>query len=152
LSLEGTELANRALTALLSLTALATVLVVLSCWRVGWLGDDWTMLLRVQSGALLDEARHISLPRRLLWEAATHGAGPWLFRLVGIVCHLVATLGVLPRVATLLFPVWTPRTGRLAGLAVLSLPIAFEPLVWASAAPYPILELELLAVTYAHLR
>jgi hypothetical protein len=143
---------GRALTALVGLTALATVVAVISCWKVGWLSDDWEMLAHVRAGALFEEARHVSLPRRLLWWGAVQGAGPWLFRLVGLGCHLVATLGVLPRVAGLMFPVWAPWTGYVAGLVVLGLPVALEPLVWASAVAYPILELELLAVAYAHLR
>jgi hypothetical protein len=141
-----------ALAALLAVAALATVSAVLSCWNVGWLSDDWVLVLRTQIGSFFEESRHASLPRRALWWATAQGAGPWLFRLVGLGCHVTASLGVLPRVAALLFPGWAQRTGRLAGLVLLALPVTLEPLVWAAAVSYPILELELLVVAYAHLR
>lgn len=145
--------AFRIVFSVLTLSALATVLAVLSCWNVGWLSEDWVMLERTRSErAFFEELRHISLPRRALWWAAAHGAGPWLFRLVGVGCHLVASLVVLPRVAALLFPASAHWTGYLAGLVLLALPVTIDPLVWASTVAYPILELVLLLVAYAHLR
>ena len=53
-----------------------------------------------------------------------HGAGPWLFRLVAIGCHMAASLVVLPRLGRLFFPAWPVATGYLAGLSLLGLPIA----------------------------
>ena len=144
--------ASRFACVFLGLSALGTVLAVASCWTVGWLSDDWVMLARAQAGALFEEARHLALPRRLLWWAAAHGVGPWPFRLVGLGAHLVATLVLLPRIGALMFPAAPPAMVVIAALAVLTSPVAFESLVWPSAVSYPILELELLVVAYAHLR
>jgi hypothetical protein len=144
--------ASRLLLAIATLGAAAAVVALLSCWNVGWLSDDWVLLDGVQHGAFLEELRHVTVPRRALWWASMHGAGPWLFRLVAIGCHVAASLVVLPRLGRLFFPAWPIATGYVAGLGLLGLPVAFDAMVWPATVAYPILELELLAVAYAHLR
>jgi hypothetical protein len=52
----------------------------------------------------------------------------------------------------LLFPAWPVATSYLAGLGLLALPVAFDAVVWPATAAYSMLELELLAMAYAHLR
>jgi hypothetical protein len=134
------------------LGAAATVLAALSCWHVGWLSDDWVFLRGAEQGALLEEARHVSVPRRALWWAVSLGAGPWIFRLAGLACHLGVGLVLVPRLAGLLFPGWSLATRVLAGLVLLALPVTIEGLVWPAAVAYPILELALVVTAYAHLR
>jgi hypothetical protein len=142
----------RLLVAVAAVGAAAAVVALLSCWNVGWLSDDWVLLDGVQHGAFLEELRHVTVPRRALWWASMHGAGPWLFRLVAIGCHVAASLVVLPRLGRLLFPAWPVATSYLAGLGLLALPVGFDAIVWPATAAYSMLELELLAVAYAHLR
>ena len=142
----------RLLLAIATLGAAATVVALLSCWTVGWISDDWILLEGARHGGFLDELRHISIPRRALWSASMHGAGPWLFRLVAIGCHVAASLVVLPRLGRLLFPAWSVATSYLAGLGLLVLPVAFDAVVWPATAAYSMLELELLALAYAHLQ
>jgi hypothetical protein len=144
--------ASRLLLAIATLGAAAAVVALLSCWNVGWLSDDWVLLDGAQHGTFLEELRHVTVPRRALWWASMHGAGPWLFRLVAIGCHVAASVVVLPRLGRLFFPAWPIATGYLAGLGLLGLPVAFDAMVWPATVAYPILELELLAVAYAHLR
>ena len=143
---------SRLLLVIATLGAAAAVVALLSCWNVGWLSDDWVLLAGAQQGGFLEELRHISIPRRALWWASMHGAGPWLFRLVAIGCHVAASLVVLPRLGRLLFPAWPVAISYLAGLGLLASPVAFDAVVWPATAAYSMLELALLAVAYAHLR
>jgi len=138
---------------LLVLASVGTTLLMVSCWDLRWMSDDWALLTSARESGWQLESRHVSLPRRLLFGiAARADVGPWLLRVVAWSCLFVANLVLLPAVVRLLYPGWSRIRALSVGLATLTLSTHIEVGIWPASCAYPMLLLWFHLLAWCHLR